>query len=123
MKKGNRAASSSQLIDARIKELSDCRGETLAQVRIVIKEADPEVVEEWKWRGVPVWSHAGMICTGETEKNFVKERRETGPLHQCLGAARAEELVFVPKTASPASPCGRYRERARWCAHQEEAAA
>jgi hypothetical protein len=60
------------VIDARIKELSDWRGETLARVRILIKQADPEVVEEWKWRGVPVWSHAGMICTGETYKNVVK---------------------------------------------------
>ena len=62
----------SQLIDARIEELSDWRGETLARVRILIKQADPEVVEEWKWRGVPVWSHAGIICTGETYKNVVK---------------------------------------------------
>jgi hypothetical protein len=62
----------SRLIDARIKELSDWRGETLARVRILIKQADPEVVEEWKWRGVPVWSHAGIICTGETYKNVVK---------------------------------------------------
>src|SRR5713226_2791183 len=64
--------SPSQLIDARIQELSDWRGETLARVRILIKQADPEVVEEWKWRGVPVWSHAGMICTGETYKSVVK---------------------------------------------------
>ena len=64
--------SPSQLIDARIKELSDWRGETLARVRTLIKQADPEVVEEWKWRGVPVWSHAGIICTGETYKNAVK---------------------------------------------------
>jgi hypothetical protein len=64
--------SPSQLIDARIKELSDWRGKTLARVRILIKQADPEVAEEWKWRGVPVWSHAGMICTGETYKNVVK---------------------------------------------------
>jgi hypothetical protein len=62
----------SQLIDARIKELGDWRGETLARVRRLIKEADPEVVEEWKWRGVPVWSHAGIICTGETYKAVVK---------------------------------------------------
>ena len=62
----------SQKIDARIKELSDWRGEMLARVRTLIKQADPEVVEEWKWRGVPVWSHAGMICTGETYKNVVK---------------------------------------------------
>ena len=64
--------SPSQLIDARINELSDWRGEMLARLRILIKQADPEVVEEWKWRGVPVWSHAGMICTGETYKNLVK---------------------------------------------------
>jgi len=64
--------SPSQLIDARIKELSDWRGETLARVRILIKQADPEAIEEWKWRGVPVWSHAGIICTGETYKNVVK---------------------------------------------------
>ncbi len=64
--------SPSEMIDARIKELGDWRGETLARVRILIKQADPEVVEEWKWRGVPVWSHAGIICTGETYKNVVK---------------------------------------------------
>jgi hypothetical protein len=62
----------SELIDARIAELGDWRGETLAQVRRVIKQADPEVVEDWKWRGVPVWSHAGIICTGETYKKVVK---------------------------------------------------
>jgi hypothetical protein len=64
--------SPSRLIDARIKELSDWRGETLARVRTLIRQADPDVVEEWKWRGVPVWSHAGIICTGETYKNVVK---------------------------------------------------
>jgi len=64
--------SPSRMIDARIKELSDWRGETLARVRAVIKQADPDVVEEWKWRGVPVWSHAGIICTGETYKSVVK---------------------------------------------------
>ena len=71
-KEGKAGASPSQLIDARIKELSDWRGETLARVRALIKEADPEVVEEWKWRGVPVWEHAGIICTGETYKAIVK---------------------------------------------------
>ena len=71
-KEGKSGDSPSRLIDARIKELSDWRGETLARVRSLIREADPEVVEEWKWRGVPVWSHAGMICTGETYKNVVK---------------------------------------------------
>jgi hypothetical protein len=70
-KKGN-GDSASRLIDARIRELSDWRGETLARVRNLIKQADPEVVEEWKWRGVPVWSHAGIICTGETYKSVVK---------------------------------------------------
>lgn len=64
--------SPSHLIDVRIRELSDWRGETLARVRSLIRQADPEVVEEWKWRGVPVWSHAGIICTGETYKNVVK---------------------------------------------------
>jgi hypothetical protein len=71
-REGKAGDSPSQLIDARIKELSDWRGETLARVRILIKQADPDVVEEWKWRGVPVWSHAGIICTGETYKNVVK---------------------------------------------------
>ncbi|HUB96699.1 MAG TPA: DUF1801 domain-containing protein [Stellaceae bacterium] len=66
------ATSPSRLIDARIKELGDWRGETLARVRKLIKEAVPDVLEEWKWRGVPVWSHAGIICTGETYKNAVK---------------------------------------------------
>src|SRR5213596_290436 len=64
--------SPSRLIDARIKELNDWRGKTLARVRALIKQADPEVVEEWKWRGVPVWSHDGIICTGETYKSVVK---------------------------------------------------
>ena len=64
--------SPSQLIDARIEELGDWRGELLSRLRALVKEADPEVVEEWKWRGVPVWSHDGMICTGETYKNVVK---------------------------------------------------
>ena len=71
-KEGNGGDSPAQLIDPRIKELSDWRGETLARVRILIKQADPEVVEEWKWRGVPVWEHAGIICTGETYKSVVK---------------------------------------------------
>ena len=66
------AESPSELIDARIKDLGDWRGEMLARLRALIKEADPEVVEEWKWRGVPVWYHAGMICTGETYKSVVK---------------------------------------------------
>jgi hypothetical protein len=64
--------SPSRLIDARIKELDDWRGRTLAHVRALIKQADPEAVEEWKWRGVPVWSHDGIICTGETYKSVVK---------------------------------------------------
>jgi hypothetical protein len=71
-KEGKGGGSPSQLIDARIKELSDWRGETLARIRSLIKQADPEVVEEWKWQGVPVWSHGGIICTGETYKDVVK---------------------------------------------------
>src|SRR3569623_1443426 len=64
--------SPSELIDGRVAELGDWRGETLARLRALIREADPEVVEEWKWRGVPVWEPAGIICTGETYKNVVK---------------------------------------------------
>ena len=64
--------SPSQLIDARIKELGDWRGKMLSRLRALVKQADPDVVEEWKWRGVPVWSHDGLICTGETYKNIVK---------------------------------------------------
>ncbi|MEO4000877.1 DUF1801 domain-containing protein [Mesorhizobium sp. CAU 1732] len=64
--------SPSHLIDERIKELNDWRGETLARIRALIKAADPDIIEEWKWRGVPVWSHAGIICTGETYKAAVK---------------------------------------------------
>jgi hypothetical protein len=67
-----KSESPSQLIDVRIKELGDWRGEMLGRIRALVKEADPEVVEEWKWRGVPVWSHDGLICTGETYKNVVK---------------------------------------------------
>ncbi|MGA8615274.1 MAG: DUF1801 domain-containing protein [Xanthobacteraceae bacterium] len=70
--KAKESASPSRLIDGRIKELSDWRGATLARVRSLIKEACPDVVEEWKWRGVPVWEHAGIICTGETYKAVVK---------------------------------------------------
>ena len=71
-KEENGGDSPSQLIDARIKELDDWRGETLARNRKLIKQGDPDVVEEWKWRGVPVWYHAGIICTGETYKSVVK---------------------------------------------------
>jgi hypothetical protein len=70
--KAKEGSSPSRLIDARIKELGDWRGQTLARVRALIKEACPGVVEEWKWRGVPVWEHAGIICTGETYKAVVK---------------------------------------------------
>src|SRR5438445_4560233 len=71
-KDGKGGASPSELIDARVEELDDWRGETLARIRTLIKQADADGVEEWKWRGVPVWSHAGIICTGETYKNVVK---------------------------------------------------
>ena len=72
MMPGNAGDPPSRLIDERIKELGDWRGETLARVRALIKQADPDVVEAWKWRGIPVWEHAGIICTGETYKNVVK---------------------------------------------------
>jgi len=72
-KSGTQSATSpSRLIDLRIKELGDWRGEMLGRLRALIKQADPEIVEEWKWRGVPVWSHDGIICTGETYKSVVK---------------------------------------------------
>ena len=66
------ATTPSELIDARIKELADWRGDMLARIRKLIKQADPDVAEEWKWRGVPVWYHDGMLCTGETYKDYVK---------------------------------------------------
>ena len=72
MKQSVPEQSASALIDEKIKELGDWRGETLAKVRAIIREADPEIVEEWKWRGTPVWSHGGIICTGETYKSVVK---------------------------------------------------
>src|SRR5215218_9323106 len=71
-KQGNEESSPSQLIDAKIEELGDWRGETLAWVRSLVKQADPKVVEEWKWRGVPTWYHDGIVCTGETYKDKVK---------------------------------------------------
>ena len=64
--------SASALIDNKIKELGDWRGKTLAKIRAIVREADPEIVEEWKWRGTPTWSHGGMVCTGETYNNAVK---------------------------------------------------
>src|SRR5438270_2820448 len=70
--RSKRVESPSELIDARIEDLGDWRGEMLSRLRALVKEADPEVVEEWKWRGTPVWSHDGMICTGETYKSVVK---------------------------------------------------
>ena len=70
--RSKKAESPSELIDARIEDLGDWRGEMLSRLRALIKEADPEVAEEWKWRGTPVWSHNGLICTGETYKNVVK---------------------------------------------------
>src|SRR5512133_2946664 len=72
MKRAGPAESASALIDERIRELADWRGKMLANVRQIIHDADPEIVEEWKWRGTPVWSHAGIVCTGETYKNVVK---------------------------------------------------
>jgi hypothetical protein len=72
MKKPVPVESASALIDGRIKQLGDWRGKTLARVREIVHEADPEIVEEWKWMGTPVWSHSGIVCTGETYKNAVK---------------------------------------------------
>ena len=95
--KAKEVTSPSRLIDARIKELGDWRGETLARVRALIKEACPDVVEEWKWRGVPVWEHDGIICTGETYKAVVK-----------LTFAKGAALEDPPASSTPASTatCG-----------------
>src|SRR5437016_3153390 len=96
-----------QLIDARIKELSDWRGETLARIRILIKQADPEVVEEVKWRkpsnlmaGVPVWSHAGIICTGEMYKNVVKMTFVRAPRFRTLRASSTPVSKATPGVPS-----------------------
>jgi hypothetical protein len=91
-KQGNEGASPSQLIDAKIEELGDWRGETLARVRSLVKQADPEVVEEWKWRGVPTWYHGGIICTGETYKDKVK-----------MTFAKGASLDDPPASSTPAS--------------------
>ena len=80
MKRPIPAKSVSALIDEKIKELGDWRGMTLAKVRKIIQEADPEIVEEWKWMGTPVWSHGGIVCTGETYKNVVKMTFAKGAL-------------------------------------------
>ena len=94
-----KSESPSQLIDARIQELGDWRGEMLARIRKVIKQADPDVVEEWKWRGVPVWYHDGMICTGETYKSVVKMTFAKGA---SLKDPRASSMPA--STATPGAP-------------------
>ena len=86
------ALSPSERIDARIAELGDWRGELLARIRALIKDVDPDVVEEWKWRGTPVWEHDGMICTGETYKKVVK-----------VTFARARSWTIRPASSTPAS--------------------
>jgi hypothetical protein len=88
--------SPSQLIDARIQELNDWRGETLARVRKLIGEADPEAVEEWKWRGAPVWSHGGIICTGETYKSVVKLTSPRAPRSRILQASSTRASRETP---------------------------
>jgi len=82
-----KSTSPSQMIDARIKELGDWRGETLARLRALIKEADPDVVEEWKWRGVPTWYHDGLLFTGETYKSVVKMTFAKGATLKALPAS------------------------------------
>jgi hypothetical protein len=100
------AKSPSRLIDARIEELGDWRGEMLARVRALIKEADPEVVEEWKWRGTPVWSHDGLICTGETYKKIVKMTFAKGASLKTLQASSipvSTATSGVPSTSRKAT--------------------
>jgi len=97
-----KSKSPSQLIDARIKELGDWRGKMLSRLRTLVKEADPEVVEEWKWRGVPVWSHDGLICTGETYKHVVKMTFAKGAALRILRASSTPVLtgtLGVPSTS------------------------
>ena len=98
MKRPVPAESASAFIDERIKELGDWRGKTLAKVREIIHEADPEIVEEWKWMGTPVWSHGGIVCTGETYKNVVKMTFAKGAaLKDLIRAAVALNLNFKNK--------------------------
>jgi hypothetical protein len=94
--------SPSQLIDERIRELGDWRGKTLARLRALIKQADPDVVEEWKWRGVPVWYHDGMICTGETYKSELKLTFVRGPrltTHQASLTRASRATPGAPSTS------------------------
>jgi hypothetical protein len=93
------------MIDERIKELGDWRGKTLSQLRTLIKQADPEMVEEWKWRGVPVWSHDGLICTGETYKNVVKMTFSRGAAledHRASSTPASMATRGVPSTSTRA---------------------
>ena len=104
--------SPSELIDARIEELGDWRGETLARIRSLIKQAEPEVTEEWKWRGVPVWYHDGMICTGETYKNVVKVTFAKGA--QLDGSVEALQLQPRRQRQARHRPArGRHARRVR----------
>src|SRR4026209_2542937 len=106
------AVSPSELIDARIEDLGDWRGELLSRIRALIKEADPDVVEEWKWRGVPTWYHDGIICTGETYKDkvkmtFAKGARSTSRRASSIRASRA--TPGAPSTSSRATRSTRPR--------------
>jgi len=97
--------SPSRLIDERIRELGDWRGKMLSELRTLIKQADPEVVEEWKWRGVPVWCHDGMICTGETHKNVVKmtfAKGATLETHQACSTPASMAPPGAPSTSTRA---------------------
>jgi hypothetical protein len=103
--------SPSQLIDARIKELGDWRGQMLGRLRALIKEADPDVVEEWKWRGVPVWYHDGMICTGETYKNVVKMTFAKGRRWRILRGSSIPVLRGTPGAPSTSTRARRSTRR------------
>ncbi len=105
MSQSEKGTPASELIDARIRELGNWRGETLARLRALIHEADPEVVEEWKWRGVPVWSHDGILCTGETYSQVVK-------MTFAKGAALEDPsgLFNASLRATPAAPSTCARE-------------
>src|SRR5262245_10082003 len=99
MKRQVPVESASALIDERIKELGDWRGKTLARVRELVHAADPEIVEEWKWMGTPVWSHAGIVCTGETYKNVVKMTFAKGAALQDTSGAIQLQLALALRRA------------------------
>jgi hypothetical protein len=112
-KSPSKGESPSELIDARIKELGDWRGKTLARIRTLIKQVDPDVVEEWKWRGVPTWYHDGIICTGETYKDKVKITFAKGASLQRTRRVSSTRVSMATSGAPSTSPRARSSTRSR----------